>query len=38
MIGEAVLALEYGAGSEDIVRTTHVHVRFLSHLVYCCGP
>jgi pyruvate/2-oxoglutarate dehydrogenase complex dihydrolipoamide dehydrogenase (E3) component len=28
MIGEAVLALEYGASSEDIARTTHAHVRF----------
>ena len=30
MIGEAVLALEYGASSEDIARTTHAHVRFLT--------
>jgi dihydrolipoamide dehydrogenase len=28
MIAEAVLALEYGASSEDIARTTHAHVRF----------
>jgi dihydrolipoamide dehydrogenase len=34
MIGEAVLALEYGASSEDIARTTHAHVRFSFHLVY----
>src|SRR6267142_538286 len=27
MIAEAVLALEYGASSEDIARTTHAHVR-----------
>jgi hypothetical protein len=26
MIGEGVLALEYGASSEDIARTTHAHV------------
>jgi hypothetical protein len=38
MIGEAVLALEYGASSEDIARTTHAHVRFLFHVVYCCAP
>jgi hypothetical protein len=25
MIAEAVLALEYGASSEDIARTTHAH-------------
>jgi dihydrolipoamide dehydrogenase len=36
MIGEAVLALEYGASSEDIARTTHAHVRFSLHLVCCC--
>ena len=38
MIGEAVLALEYGASSEDIARTTHAHVRSLFHLMYCCAP
>jgi dihydrolipoamide dehydrogenase len=27
MIGEAVLAIEYGASSEDVARTTHAHVR-----------
>jgi dihydrolipoamide dehydrogenase len=27
MISEAVLAIEYGASSEDIARTTHAHVR-----------
>ena len=26
MIAEAVLAIEYGASSEDIARTTHAHV------------
>lgn len=26
MISEAVLAMEYGASSEDIARTTHAHV------------
>ena len=25
MIGEAVLAMEYGASSEDIARTCHAH-------------
>ena len=25
MIAEAVLAIEYGASSEDIARTTHAH-------------
>ena len=31
MIAEAVLAIEYGASSEDIARTTHAHpVRFIS--------
>lgn len=25
MIGEAVLAMEYGASSEDVARTTHAH-------------
>lgn len=30
MISEAVLAIEYGASSEDIARTTHAHVRILS--------
>ena len=29
MISEAVLAIEYGASSEDIARTTHAHVRLL---------
>jgi dihydrolipoamide dehydrogenase len=28
MISEAVLAIEYGASSEDIARTSHAHVRF----------
>jgi dihydrolipoyl dehydrogenase len=28
MIAEGVLALEYGASSEDIARTTHAHVSF----------
>jgi dihydrolipoamide dehydrogenase len=28
MIAEGVLALEYGASSEDIARTTHAHVGF----------
>lgn len=27
MIAEGVLAIEYGASSEDIARTTHAHVR-----------
>jgi dihydrolipoamide dehydrogenase len=26
MIAEAVLAIEYGASTEDIARTTHAHV------------
>ena len=30
MISEAVLAIEYGASSEDIARTTHAHVRIPS--------
>jgi hypothetical protein len=30
MISEAVLAIEYGASSEDIARTTHAHVSFPS--------
>ena len=34
MISEAVLALEYGASSEDIARTTHAHVRSLLRLFY----
>jgi dihydrolipoamide dehydrogenase len=25
MIGEGVLALEYGASAEDVARTTHAH-------------
>jgi len=25
MVAEAVLAIEYGASSEDIARTTHAH-------------
>lgn len=29
MISEAVLAMEYGASSEDVGRTTHAHVRTL---------
>jgi dihydrolipoamide dehydrogenase len=29
MISEAVLAMEYGASSEDIARTTHAHVCIL---------
>ena len=29
MIAEAVLAIEYGASSEDIARTTHAHVGYL---------
>jgi pyruvate/2-oxoglutarate dehydrogenase complex dihydrolipoamide dehydrogenase (E3) component len=29
MIGEAVLAVEYGASAEDIARTSHAHVRIL---------
>jgi hypothetical protein len=34
MIAEAVLALEYGASSEDIARTCHAHpVR----IGVCCG-
>lgn len=32
MISEAVLALEYGASSEDIARTTHAHVRSVAFL------
>lgn len=32
MIAEAVLAIEYGASSEDIARTTHAHVRLLNQL------
>lgn len=31
MIAEGVLAVEYGASSEDIARTSHAHVRLLSH-------
>lgn len=27
MIAEGVLAMEYGASSEDVARTTHAHVR-----------
>jgi dihydrolipoamide dehydrogenase len=38
MIGEAVLALEYGASSEDIARTTHAHVRFLNSTSYTVVP
>lgn len=34
MIGEAVLAMEYGASSEDVARTTHAHV---SHADSSCG-
>ena len=30
MIAEGVLAVEYGASAEDIARTCHAHVRFLS--------
>jgi dihydrolipoamide dehydrogenase len=37
MIAEAVLAIEYGASSEDIARTTHAHVRLL-HLSFCNSP
>ena len=38
MIAEGVLALEYGASSEDIARTTHAHVSFFpSHIASCCG-
>jgi len=36
MIAEGVLALEYGASSEDIARTTHAHVRFFIHANYSC--
>ena len=36
MIAEGVLALEYGASSEDIARTTHAHVRFSIHANYSC--
>ena len=36
MIGEGVLALEYGASAEDIARTTHAHVRSFFHL--CLRP
>ena len=36
MISEAVLALEYGASSEDIARTTHAHVRFYSACYIRC--
>lgn len=28
MIASAVLAIEYGASSEDIARTSHAHVSF----------
>ena len=38
MIGEAVLALEYGASSEDIARTTDAHVRFLFYLISLLPP
>lgn len=33
MIGEGVLAMEYGASAEDVARTTHAHVR--SSLPFC---
>lgn len=33
MIAEGVLAIEYGASSEDIARTTHAHVR-----LFCLLP
>lgn len=33
MVSEAVLAMEYGASSEDIARTTHAHVRTLPCLL-----
>lgn len=32
MISEAVLAVEYGASSEDVARTTHAHVSIPSFL------
>lgn len=31
MIAEAVVAIEYGASSEDIARTCHAHVRYTPH-------
>jgi hypothetical protein len=33
MIAEGVLAMEYGASSEDIARTTHAHVRFFFYFM-----
>jgi dihydrolipoamide dehydrogenase len=42
MIAEGVLAMEYGASSEDIARTTHAHVRFFfllrGTLIDSCRP
>lgn len=38
MIAEAVLAIEYGASSEDIGRTSHAHVsRWLFHIFFFCS-
>lgn len=38
MIAEGVLALEYGASSEDIARTTHAHVSFSPRLLALTVP
>jgi dihydrolipoamide dehydrogenase len=40
MIGEGVLAIEYGASSEDVARTSHAHVCQLQYLFLCsfCLP
>jgi dihydrolipoamide dehydrogenase len=37
MIAEAVLALEYGASSEDVARTTHAHVCFFPFILLGFG-
>jgi dihydrolipoamide dehydrogenase len=36
MIGEAVLAMEYGASSEDIARTCHAHPTLSEALKEAC--
>ena len=35
MIAEGVLAMEYGASSEDIARTCHAHPSKLINLIVC---
>mgnify|MGYP002386267686 CR=1 FL=1 len=34
MIAEGVLALEYGASSEDVARTCHAHPVFIYLFIY----